>query len=202
MELIVEKGYEDISIQEIADRANVARPTFYQHFRDKDDLLFQSMSEIYASLQASIGPIPDDYLFAADGAIQDSSDFDHVASLAAFYKVMLGKKGSPAFLVDIRRYLAEFSVGTAVHILQEQGRRMRLPADLIAHFTAGAELGVMAWWLENGQPYSPKEMSRMVFQLTMLGGIWALGYDTETLVTLVERLGKKDAGTSKDDPST
>ncbi|MCB9450266.1 MAG: TetR/AcrR family transcriptional regulator [Anaerolineaceae bacterium] len=192
MELIVEKGYEGISIQEIADRADVARPTFYQHFRDKDDLLFQTMSEIYATLQTDAGELPEEYLFDPDGAIHDSTDFEHVAALADFYKVMLGKKGSPAFLVNVRQFLAEVSVGAAIHTMQAQGRTPRLPADLIANFMAGAELGVIAWWLENGQPYSPQEMARMVFQLSMLGGIWALGFDTETLTKLVEQLGKTD----------
>jgi Transcriptional regulator len=190
MKLIVEKGYEAVSIQDIAERADVARTTFYLHFRDKDDLLIQSMSEIYSSLQES-APAPDEnYLFAEDGAIQDSSDFDHLAENAEFYKVMFGRRGSPAFMVDIRRFLAHMSVGLAIRDMQKRGQELRLPPDLIANFMAGAELGVMAWWLENGQQYSPKEMSRMVFQLSMLGGIWALGFDTDQLIDLVKQLGQ------------
>jgi AcrR family transcriptional regulator len=50
MALIVEKGYEAISIQDIVDRANVARPTFYLHFKDKEELLFTSLVEIYEEL--------------------------------------------------------------------------------------------------------------------------------------------------------
>jgi len=38
-ELIFEKGYDDISIQDITDRANMGRATFYLHYGEKDDLL-------------------------------------------------------------------------------------------------------------------------------------------------------------------
>jgi AcrR family transcriptional regulator len=39
MSLILEKKYESITVQEILDRADVGRSTFYMHFRDKDELL-------------------------------------------------------------------------------------------------------------------------------------------------------------------
>jgi AcrR family transcriptional regulator len=202
MQLIVEKGYEAVSIQDIAERADVARTTFYLHFKDKDDLLIQSMSEIYSSLQES-APAPDEnYLFAEHGAIQDSADFDHLAENAEFYKVMFGRRGSPAFMVDIRQFLAHMSVGLAIRDMQKRGQELRLPPDLIANFMAGAELGVMAWWLENGQQYSPKEMSRMVFQLSMLGGIWALGFDTDQLIDLVKQLGRSDSEMKKSSKPT
>ena len=50
MDLIVERGYDGISIQDITDRANVSRTTFYLHFKDKDELLFTSMQAIYDGL--------------------------------------------------------------------------------------------------------------------------------------------------------
>ena len=40
MSLILEKKYEFITVQEVLDRADVGRSTFYMHFQDKDDLLF------------------------------------------------------------------------------------------------------------------------------------------------------------------
>ena len=40
MTLVQEKGFESVTVQEIIDRANVGRATFYSHFDSKDDLIF------------------------------------------------------------------------------------------------------------------------------------------------------------------
>ncbi|MEO8397816.1 MAG: helix-turn-helix domain-containing protein, partial [Chloroflexota bacterium] len=50
MDLIIERGYDTITIQDITDRANVSRATFYLHYKDKDELLYQSMTKIYDAL--------------------------------------------------------------------------------------------------------------------------------------------------------
>ena len=42
IELILEKGYDKITVQNIVDQANAGRSTFYSHFLDKDDLMENS----------------------------------------------------------------------------------------------------------------------------------------------------------------
>src|SRR5690348_13436851 len=81
LELISEKGYEAITLQDITDRANVARPTFYLHFKDKQDLLFSSIREIYDDLVARQNNAHK-HMNLADAMVDlkqsDASDFQHV----------------------------------------------------------------------------------------------------------------------------
>lgn len=45
IELMIERGYERVTVTDVIDRADVGRSTFYAHYRDKDDLLVVSCTE-------------------------------------------------------------------------------------------------------------------------------------------------------------
>src|SRR5260370_15510074 len=53
MSLILEKKYESITVQEILDRADVGRSTFYMHFQDKDELLFDGFQYLQSFLESA-----------------------------------------------------------------------------------------------------------------------------------------------------
>jgi AcrR family transcriptional regulator len=44
--LIIERGYESIAIQDITERANLGRATFYLHYQDKEELLKASVKAL------------------------------------------------------------------------------------------------------------------------------------------------------------
>src|SRR5687767_3562998 len=46
VELILEKGYDAVTVTDIIDRADVGRSTFYAHFTDKQDVLFSNLDEL------------------------------------------------------------------------------------------------------------------------------------------------------------
>ena len=43
MSLMQEKPYDAITVQDIIDRADVGRSTFYSHYRDKEDLMVSGL---------------------------------------------------------------------------------------------------------------------------------------------------------------
>lgn len=170
MALIVEKGYDAISIQDIADRANVARATFYLHFKDKDDLMFKSMRVIYDGIVARQ---PKDLTV---DALADDSDFQHVAQYADFYGAMLSPKGSMGFLTRVRAYLQE-ELEKSINQIMPPDVKPRLPLPLIAAYCTGAQIGLIWWWVENRLPIPAEKMARYTMQLSVFGLNWAFGGD-------------------------
>lgn len=177
LDLIIEKGYEDISIQNITERANVARPTFYLHYKDKEELLFNSLREIYDNLVSHFrAQSPQTYITnMLSGEKVDASDFQHVAEYIDFYRVMLSKKGSLAFLLQVLDYLQGVMEHEVKECLNLPNTHLRLPVDLMGSFLAGAHIGVIHWWLKQHPEYSVNEVARMTNQLSFKGLVWAVG---------------------------
>ena len=170
IELIVEKGYDDVSIQDITDRANVARTTFYLHYRDKEELLLKSMMEIYDDLVANMDKptLPNGLL--PDGAPAEIVVFQHVEENADFYRVMLVKPGFAVFINRARHYLAEVF---EQHINEcFPGHTIPIQSiKTVVHREAGALIGLICWWLENGLQPSAHEMAHRFYQ-SGHSGIW------------------------------
>jgi AcrR family transcriptional regulator len=168
MALIIEKGYDAISIQDIADRANVARATFYLHFKHKDDLMFRSMRVIYDGIVARQ---PKDLTVES---LADDSDFQHVAQYADFYGAMLSAKGSMGFLTRVRAYLQEELEKSMCQLIPPDVKP-RLPRPLIAAYCTGAQIGLIWWWVENRLPIPAEKMALYTMQISVFGLNWALG---------------------------
>ncbi len=176
MQLVLDKGYDQITVQDITDQANVARTTFYLHFRDKDELLFETMREMYEEIAGYIIDITAEELFSDDESKCDIDDFVHVAQYADFYRIMLSEKGSPFFLARVRDYLAGVMHEALMKIAPE-GQQPRIPYEVMAYMVAGAEIGILRWWLENDMPYEPRRMAFMLQQTMKNGLLWGLGAD-------------------------
>lgn len=100
IQLIPDKGYEAITIQDIIDRANVGRSTFYSHFRDKEDLLlsgFENLRGIFEELQNQSSPETAGWNFSL-------ALFQHVEEQQPAFKAVLGKQAGA--VSDIERAIA------------------------------------------------------------------------------------------------
>lgn len=180
MALIIEKGYDSITVQDITDRANVARATFYLHFTDKDDLLFSGMRDIYEHLlQLYKTETFEEFISKSVHA-----DFEHIAQYKDFYRIMMSEKGSMAFLVRVRKFLADAVRETLLEPLVTYfDITPTVPLDFIAEYAAGAQLGAIAWWLEHDADLSPETVSTWSETLFLGGVLHMLGISEENIAS-------------------
>lgn len=160
--LIAEKGFDAIIVQEIADRAMINRVTFYKHYRDKYDLLEQTMQELLSELSPSVETL---LQRPADQAVFDALVrwLEHVARYASFYRTMLGKAGHIVFATQLLGYLEAIVV--EVQRQQQEHRPSTLQSSINRRFIASGFLGITTWWLEQKQPASVHDVATQLHAL-------------------------------------
>lgn len=163
--LILEKGYQKITIQDIIDRANVGRSTFYSHYRDKDDLLVSGFDELAHDLNRHmLAPeTPDD----EPGHLLHSLEFFiHACENKELY-VAMADSGGGDLIFDIARQHMQNHI--EYHLNQMPAIGDQIPLPVITNFLAGSLLSMITWWLEQSLPYTPQEMNAMFNTLAMPG---------------------------------
>lgn len=172
LDLIAEKGYEVITIQEVADRADLNRATFYLHFASKEELLIAALrdqfDELVTAMEATAPADPpwgnEDY---------DRLLFEHIAEHAAVYSALLGAHGLGLVIHQVITYMAQV-IERDLHTQMPAGVSLRAPAPVVSYFYAGGLFALIKWWLEQGMPLPPEEMAVLTNRLCTRGVMGAV----------------------------
>ncbi len=164
IELMLERRYDEITVQDIIDRANVGRSTFYAHYLDKEDLLVSGFTQVLDALRQHMEQHQQGDWRTPPGL---AFFFQHVQTHHQLYKALvrgggielLYKKGHERLRQNIEQHLVAL-----------------VPAgQTLADYMAGAILTMLRWWLDNGMPYPPEQMDAMFQQLVLPGVQATLG---------------------------
>lgn len=166
--LTLEKGYAAVAVQDIAERAMVNRATFYRHYEDKYDLVRRCLQDLLAEMPtADLLEVARAY--PAELPPATVQFFRHISRHVPFYRAMLGRGGMPSFKEQLQASI-ERGVRQELGALGERCDPTLVPLDLVPNFIAGAAVGVLAWWLEQGdEPLPPEAMARAFATLVTPG---------------------------------
>ena len=173
--LILEKGYDSISIQDIASEAETARITFYRHYKDKEQLLTDCLDALYEEL---VNKIESQISGGISNIVTPIHVFyEHLASEEQLYKVLFSSLGTQTVVKRLTHYMSE-RLTHQLELLPASGK-IDTPLEVIANHLASAQIGLGVWWLEKNQPYSIDAMTEMSFSLSLYGIFRVLGVDEE-----------------------
>lgn len=166
-ELIRERGFEALSVQDIIDRANVARATFYTHFQSKDDLLLSGFEELRASLKERQrtalvqGRHLDETMLAFSREM-----FAHADEHRALFRAMVGKKSGAQVQRRIHQLLLDL-VRDDVKAVAARDRSASVPSEALVQFLAGSFFGLLIWWLNGKAQLSVEEIDTLFRRLAL-----------------------------------
>lgn len=166
-EMMIEKGYEAATVQDIIDRANVGRATFYAHFADKQTLLSSSLEDLRAHLverqQEALGATggPD-----VRGLGFSLAMLEHARGHLPLWKAIVGRESGALVMQRLHRTIVELA-GIDLDALGFKGTPTQ--RELAAQFVAGAFMGVLRWWLDGDAELPPSEVDIIVRRLVMQG---------------------------------
>ncbi len=157
LDLIEERGFDALTVSEIIERAMVSRTAFYRNYQDKYDLVEQIFDEAMSALLNAVGELGQEH--PAEIWV---TFFEHIAAYARLYRALLGTKGSPWFVRKMRAALSD--------LVKERGRLPHGPDarlhpthvfsdEFVPDIASAMFVETITWWLEHGQPYTPKEVA-------------------------------------------
>jgi AcrR family transcriptional regulator len=164
-DLILEKGYEGVTVQDVIDRADVGRSTFYAHFVDKDDLLMAILADLDVPGPDASSWQPDEPAFGWTLEL-----FRHFGSGKRLFKaVASGQSGALARRETTQRLerlaYAELSRLNA-------GRKLdSFKLETVVRFLVGTFIGFMDWWMREENEHLPAEQVDHAFRSLVLPGV-------------------------------
>jgi AcrR family transcriptional regulator len=172
--LIREKPYDEISVQEILDRANVGRSTFYMHFRDKDDLLVSSIHDMLGSVQAPVETLPSGKPY--ERIVRFSLPvFEHIYQHRHAGTAMMGARGRAVVHEHLQKVVAEHIADDMRKQFQGRRNAATIPQDVLVQHVASTFILVLNWWVEGRRPLPPPEANALFRALIMPTLAAALG---------------------------
>lgn len=166
-ELINSTDYDDITIQDILDKSNIGRSTFYMHFKTKDELLLKISKDIF------------DHVFSLSLKEEKSHDFSkanlfdykhlithifyHIRDEKELIKGILSSKGNHIFLDEFRAHLYTFADS---YYSNYQTSDSRIPLSLKKEIMVNSFIVIIKYWTDNNYLETPEQLTEYFISLS------------------------------------
>jgi len=165
IELIAEKEYDEITVQEIADRADIGHRTFYRHYAGKDELLVDVMKDALSGFRDLL-VLPSSLLLPSDesdGTPQENGRrlFEYVGEQEKLFRVLFQRR--PVVYQTMLDFAHQKIIDLLRNMIDEHDSPV--PFRIMANHLTISTIELMKLWLEDGMPYSADVMGRYLVQM-------------------------------------
>ncbi|MCC0686390.1 TetR/AcrR family transcriptional regulator C-terminal domain-containing protein [Clostridioides sp. ZZV14-6345] len=177
-ELIDEKGFNNISVTDLTQRADINRGTFYLHYVDKYDLLEKIENEIIQEIEEETKHLDSSNMMEIDTSSEPLPFmvklFEYFRKNSVIIKSILGPKGDPTFERKIKKFI-ETNLFEKQKLRNFNIDKAIISEEYFIQYILSADLGVIQYWLEQNMKESPEEMALILARMSLLGPLRAVG---------------------------
>lgn len=154
------------TVQDILDRANVGRSTFYSHYLNKGELLHSCFDELHRLLEQ--------HAISLSERSRNSPDLEVIIEFpfklfkfaernCQLFKALLKQQDSSEF---VNNFLFNY-LNDPLKRRMAQGKNSSIPSEIVTHYFINAFFGILKWWVGNNMPCTAEEIDRYFKQLAM-----------------------------------
>lgn len=168
IKLIKEKGFDSLTVSDLAREAEINRGTFYHHFLDKYDLLDKLEMGIIEDLKEILLTNSEHEETDEPGELipyeQILEALNYIKNDYHFIEALAGDGGDPNFILKVESVINEMIQSK----LQESNNQLRskehLPADYAEKIFLSSVVTIIELWIEKGAHESPEQIARIITQ--------------------------------------
>ncbi|MBE5960231.1 MAG: TetR family transcriptional regulator [Lachnospiraceae bacterium] len=167
VDLLNNKRYSKITIQDIIDHANVGRSTFYMHFETKDELLKSMCMEIFDHIFEEHSVAEKTHCFTFDASHPDQIITHILYHFKENEKMIRGILFSESGELFIQYFKLYFNKQIEKILDAFPNSSQVLPRDFLINHISGSFIEMVRWWFEQDLSSIPEDLAKY-FTITLL----------------------------------
>ena len=166
--LLQQRKYDKITIQDILERADIGRSTFYTHFDDKDDLLVSGVEHLRAILEGALRQGKCQARGHERVIAFSRAMFEHVDGFRRIYQSLLNTAGWPLVRRRIEELLDELIRRECkAEIDRARKAKAEVPIELFVYYLTSSVFSVITWWIDSRSRLTPDQIDSMFRRLVL-----------------------------------
>jgi AcrR family transcriptional regulator len=152
--LILERGWDDVSLVDVCARADVGRSTLYTHFADKEDLLLSGFDDLHASLGMHLGQ-PGTFGFIAPLV-------EHARENVKLFRAVVGRRSGQSVQRRFRDVVTQ--------LVEVEIAAFGVDADqraFVARYVSGGFVELLVAWIERPSSMESAALAASFRRLTL-----------------------------------
>ncbi|MGM0138877.1 hypothetical protein IGI65_001327 [Enterococcus sp. DIV0755b] len=179
--LVEKSGFEQVTVQDIADEAMINRATFYAHYKDKQDLyetIFDYALTAFTSVLNPAELVKGNLIKVKHIELVMTKIYSNIQENRKFYLTIMDGSANEILRKKIADILNE-QYADIFNRLKITENDIEVPMDFIIEYMTSIFVGTLHWWLTTDSQMTPEHLAKLVIKLVGNGHLTVLGIEIE-----------------------